>query len=85
MKRNIFELLVDRELWKDSIPQSNINIDVVCYQGGFISDFKLIGQKTEKFRIRNGWRYGNMIYWKISEFQYKNVGIDELLEVRFIS
>lgn len=63
----------------DSIPDCGINADVtieIILRG---SDFKRI-VRDEKIRIRNGWRSGDLIYWKRNQFEYNNIAIAQIKE-----
>lgn len=63
----------------DSIPDHNINADVVIKVTLREFDFKRI-VRYEKRHIRNGWRSGDLIYWKRNRWEYNNIAIDQIKE-----
>lgn len=63
----------------DNISDYNINANVVIEVTSREYDFKRL-VRYEKRKIRNGWRSGDLIYWKRNQFEYNNIAIDQIKE-----
>jgi hypothetical protein len=63
----------------DDIPDDHINADITIEVTLREFDFKRI-VRYEKRHIKNGWRSGDLIYWKRNQWEYNNIAIDQIKE-----